>query len=120
MSRFRSDSARSPFVLKFSESGARWIGNCAESCACWNDRSKADNMNSPDGVSGSKGHELHLEPGYDYVKEIARGGYGYVYLFSRKQHDQQDFVAGKFVYRHIFGPADDSGSTAAYQRALEG
>jgi len=39
-------------------------------------------LNSADGVTGSKIHELQLEPGYDYVKEIARGGYGYVYLLA--------------------------------------
>jgi serine/threonine protein kinase len=61
-----------------------------------------------------------LEGGYDYIKEIGSGGYGYVYLFTRTQHDEQDFVAGKFVYRQLFGPADDASSSAAYQRALDG
>jgi eukaryotic-like serine/threonine-protein kinase len=60
------------------------------------------------------------EPGYDYVKEIARGGYGYVYLFTRSGKNSQDYVAGKFVYRHIFSPAHDSASAAAYQRAFDG
>lgn len=60
--------------------------------------------------------------GYDFIKQIARGGYGRVYLFARNQGQQaqQTYVAGKFVYRHLFGPADDPASAAAYQRALEG
>ena len=39
------------------------------------------------------------EPGYDYVREIGKGGYGYVYLFSRISKHGQEYVAGKFVYR---------------------
>jgi len=60
--------------------------------------------------------------GYNYIKEIGNGGYGYVYLFSRTgmTRSRDDYVAGKFVYRHIFGPSDNPASTAAYQRALEG
>lgn len=74
------------------------------------------------GPPNSESREVQSEPGYDYVKEIASGGYGYVYLFSRIRQDQarEDYVVGKFVYRHIFGPPDDATSTAAYQRALEG
>src|SRR6185503_215769 len=68
----------------------------------------------------SEHHELHPEPGYDYVKEIASGGYGYVYLFNRKQGEDQQYVAGKFLYRHLFGEPDDAASTGAYERALEG
>jgi serine/threonine protein kinase len=66
--------------------------------------------------------EARSEAGYDYIKEIASGGYGYVYLFSRtaQNHGESDYVAGKFVYRHIFGPSDDPSSSAAYQRALDG
>jgi serine/threonine protein kinase len=60
------------------------------------------------------------EAGYDYVREIGRGGYGYVYLFTRERNGQQDYVAGKFVYRHVFGPAEDRENATAYQRALEG
>src|SRR5262245_24918714 len=73
-----------------------------------------------DGPTNPENRELQLEPGYDYIKEIASGGYGYVYLFIRQGKDQQDYVAGKFVYRHIFGPPNDDASTAAYQRAFEG
>jgi serine/threonine protein kinase len=67
--------------------------------------------------------DLNSEADYDHIKEIARGGYGYVYLFRRKKakEDQEDeYCAGKFVYRDIFGPADDATSTAAYQRAFQG
>jgi len=56
--------------------------------------------------------------GFHCIKEIASGGYGRVYLFSRDH--EQDYVAGKFVYRHVFGPARDNTSQAAYQRALDG
>ena len=79
-------------------------------------------MNSSGGAARTecKSHELQIETGYDFVKEIARGGYGYVYLFTRKQQNEQDYVAGKFVYRDVFGPHDDAASTAAYQRAWEG
>jgi serine/threonine protein kinase len=62
------------------------------------------------------------QAGYRFIKEIGNGGYGYVYLFNQgrpgERHD--DYVAGKFVYRHLFGPSDDQASGAAYQRALEG
>jgi serine/threonine protein kinase len=66
--------------------------------------------------------EARSEAGYDYIREIANGGYGYVYLFSKvgQHRGETAFVAGKFVYRHVFGPADDPSSSAAYQRALEG
>jgi serine/threonine protein kinase len=66
--------------------------------------------------------EARSEAGYDYIREIANGGYGYVYLFSRvgQHRGETGFVAGKFVYRHVFGPADDPASSAAYHRALEG
>jgi len=79
-------------------------------------------MSSSDEVPSTetKLHEPGLEPGYDYVKEIARGGYGCVYLFSRTQNDGHDYVAGKFVYRDLFGPTGDPTSIGAYQRALEG
>src|SRR2546426_8048246 len=62
------------------------------------------------------------EAGYRFIKEIGNGGYGYVYLFNRRRSGERndDYVAGKFVYRHIFGPSDDRASDAAYQRALEG
>jgi serine/threonine protein kinase len=73
----------------------------------------------------SESRAAKSEAGYNYVKEIGNGGYGYVYLFSRTGLNQlnrsgDDYVAGKFVYRHIFGPSDDPASSAAYQRALEG
>jgi eukaryotic-like serine/threonine-protein kinase len=61
-----------------------------------------------------------MEPGYEYIREIASGGYGYVYLFSRQQGDQLQYVAGKFIYRHVFGPLEDPSSAAAYERAFEG
>jgi eukaryotic-like serine/threonine-protein kinase len=64
--------------------------------------------------------KVQPQPGYDYVQEIARGGYGCVYLFSREWNGQRDYVAGKFVYRGLFGPSDDSSSAAAYERVLEG
>lgn len=64
--------------------------------------------------------EFAGEPGYDYVRKIGRGGYGHVYLFTWRQNDQLDYVAGKFVYQHLFGPPDDATSQGAYQRALEG
>ena len=61
------------------------------------------------------------EPGYEHIREIARGGYGQVHLFRRIQPDgRADYVAGKFVHRHAFGPADDPASSAAYERAALG
>jgi len=62
------------------------------------------------------------EPDFRFIKEIGNGGYGHVYLFSssRPVERNDDYVAGKFVYRNLFGPADDRASGAAYQRALEG
>jgi eukaryotic-like serine/threonine-protein kinase len=74
------------------------------------------------GPVDSEIREAKSEPGYDYIKEIASGGYGYVYLFSRTRRDEgeNDYVAGKFVYRNVFGPSDDPASGAAYRRALEG
>src|SRR5262245_16749312 len=74
------------------------------------------------GSINSDRHEVRSEPGYDHIKEIGRGEYGCVDRFSRFRQNQEDedYVAGKFVYRHIFGPADDPASSAAYRRALEG
>lgn len=74
------------------------------------------------GPTNPETREARSEAGYDYIREIANGGYGYVYLFSRvgQRRGETGFVAGKFVYRHVFGPADDPASSAAYQRALEG
>jgi serine/threonine protein kinase len=61
------------------------------------------------------------ETGYKFIGEIAKGGYGYVYLFRRQSPgDGENYVAGKFLYRHVFGPPEDPASSAAYQRALEG
>src|SRR4030095_3778786 len=61
------------------------------------------------------------ETGYNFISEIAKGGYGYVYLFSRQSSGgDESFFAGKFLYGNIFGPPDDPASSAAYQRALEG
>src|SRR5690348_8896061 len=61
------------------------------------------------------------EAGYNFISEISKGGYGYVYLFSRQSYGEgENYVAGKFLYRNIFGPPDDPASSAAYQRALEG
>lgn len=61
------------------------------------------------------------EPGYEHIREIARGGYGRVHLFRRTGPDgRADYFAGKFVYRHVFGPEDDPSSTAAYERAALG
>jgi serine/threonine protein kinase len=68
----------------------------------------------------SKGLPSHLEPGYEYIKEIGSGGYGYVYLLGNNQNSSQQYVAGKFVYRHIFGFPDDPGASAGYKRALDG
>jgi serine/threonine protein kinase len=74
------------------------------------------------GTTNSENREARSEAGYDYIREIASGGYGYVYLFSRvvPHRGETDYVAGKFVYRHVFGPHDDPASSAAYQRALDG
>jgi len=70
----------------------------------------------------SKDGRALSEAGYRCIKEIGRGGYGYVYLFKKDRPGERpgDYVAGKFVYRHSFGPSDDQASGAAYQRALEG
>src|SRR5689334_9886930 len=69
----------------------------------------------------SKAAKPNSEKGYHFISEIAKGGYGYVYLFSRQlSGEAENYVAGKFLYRNIFGPPDDPASSAAYQRALEG
>ncbi|MCI0745954.1 MAG: protein kinase [Verrucomicrobia subdivision 3 bacterium] len=68
----------------------------------------------------SEMQKFEAETGYQYVRKIASGGYGHVYLFARKGKNQPEYVAAKFVYREIFGPPDDRGSASAYQRALEG
>lgn len=60
------------------------------------------------------------EPGYEYIGEIGSGGYGRVYLFSRASAGSQDYVAGKFVYRDVFGSAVNDGGESAYARAFEG
>jgi serine/threonine protein kinase len=60
------------------------------------------------------------EAGYECVREIGRGGYGYVYLLSRISHRPQEYVAGKFVYRDVFEVAADDRTDSAYQRAFEG
>jgi RNA polymerase sigma factor (sigma-70 family) len=66
--------------------------------------------------------QVTSEPGYEFIEEIGRGGYGYVYLCRRSAHAGADdgFVAAKFIYRHVFGPFDNPASGAAYQRALDG
>jgi serine/threonine protein kinase len=66
--------------------------------------------------------ELPSEAGYECIKPIGNGGYGYVYLFGSKRRTvaSKRYVAGKFVYQHVFGPSSDPASTAAYQRAFEG
>jgi len=66
--------------------------------------------------------KLPSEPGYECIKPIGNGGYGYVYLFGtkRKKITDKRYVAGKFVYQRIFGPSNDLASHAAYQRAFEG
>jgi serine/threonine protein kinase len=70
----------------------------------------------------SETHELPSEPGYECIKPIGNGGYGYVYLFGTKRRKvtNKRYIAGKFVYQHLFGPSNDPASTAAYQRAFEG
>ena len=35
------------------------------------------------GPTNPETREARSEAGYDYIREIANGGYGYVYLFSR-------------------------------------
>ena len=62
----------------------------------------------------------HQETGYDCIKEIGSGGYGYVYLLHSSQSSSQRYVAGKFVHRHAFGFADDPAAGEGYKRALEG
>ena len=59
---------------------------------------------------------------YNLIREIGSGGYGHVYLFSRKRAKETapNYVAGKFIYGQMFGPSDDPASNAAYQRALDG
>ncbi len=64
--------------------------------------------------------DFQLEPGYDFIREIARGGYGYVYLFRANQTPLPDYVAGKFVYRDLFCADGDETKGGAYERALEG
>jgi len=76
----------------------------------------------PKAADRSENRATNSARGYDFVREIASGGYGYVYLFRRseKLRNHEEYVAGKFVYRHVFGPAEDPSSTAAYERSLEG
>jgi serine/threonine protein kinase len=62
----------------------------------------------------------HQETGYDCIKEIGSGGYGYVYLLSSNHSGSQRFVAGKFVHRHAFGFPGDPAAGEGYKRALEG
>src|SRR6478609_5129392 len=59
-------------------------------------------------------------PGYDYVREIGSGGYGYVYLFSRATQQREQYVAGKFVYRDVFEFQAERRNDSAYERAFEG
>ena len=62
------------------------------------------------------------EAGYELIGQIGSGGYGYVYLLSnlRAVSGEEGYLAGKFIYRRVFGPSDDPASDAAYRRALEG
>jgi serine/threonine protein kinase len=60
------------------------------------------------------------EAGYDCIKEIGSGGYGYVYLLTDRQCGSQPYVAGKFVHRHAFGLPGDAAAGEGYKRALEG
>jgi serine/threonine protein kinase len=61
------------------------------------------------------------ENSYEHIKEIGRGGYGQVHLFRRRHRSgNADYVAGKFVYRQMFGPEDDPASAAAYERTVSG
>lgn len=57
------------------------------------------------------------ERGYECLGEIGRGGYGYVYLLLNKT---RTYVAGKFVYRDVFGFPHDLAASAGYKRALDG
>lgn len=70
--------------------------------------------------AASKIPPQHHEAGYDCIKEIGSGGYGYVYLLSSKQSSSQPYVAGKFVHRHAFGFPGDPAGGEGYKRALEG
>src|SRR5438105_5056032 len=119
----RWESALSPFGFEHSGFGGLSIRKSVESCGRWNNQN-ASISSEFDQMDGDRltqtGHALQFEPGYDYVKEIARGGYGYVYLFVRIQSGGKDYVAGKFIYRHLFGPSDEGSSVTAYERALEG
>jgi hypothetical protein len=65
---------------------------------------------------------IPAEQGYDFVRDIASGGYGTVSLFRRREASPtvDDYVAVKFVYRHVFGPPEDASGAASYQRASEG
>lgn len=60
-------------------------------------------------------------PGYEHVREIAQGGYGFVHLFKRSDATATEgrFVAGKFVYRHQF-LQPNGGESAGYRRAHKG
>jgi serine/threonine protein kinase len=71
---------------------------------------------------GPEYREAKSESGYDFIREIGSGGYGYVYLFRTNGQvgTKEDYVAGKFVYGNLFGPAEDPASHAAYRRALDG
>ena len=62
----------------------------------------------------------HHEAGYDCIKQIGSGGYGYVYLLSSGQSSSQRHVAGKFVHRDAFGFPGDAAAGEGYKRALEG
>ncbi len=75
----------------------------------------------PGSIHSESGRTV-AEAGYRFIKQIGSGGYGCVYLFNRDGPGERndDYVAGKFVYRHLFGSVDDRVGDAAYQRALEG
>lgn len=72
------------------------------------------------GLIHSESGRTVAEAGYGFIKEIGSGGYGQVYLFNRDGDGAEGYVAGKFVYRHLFGSLEDRAGGAAYQRALEG
>jgi eukaryotic-like serine/threonine-protein kinase len=68
----------------------------------------------------SRNQRLPEEPGYHCLSEIGSGGYGRVYLLRQTENDLEPYVAGKFVYRDVFGFADDPAASAGYERALGG
>lgn len=61
-------------------------------------------------------------PGFLSIRQIARGGYGYVQLYRRCGPDsiQPEFVAGKSIHRRDFIRSGTENEAKGYERAFSG